>query len=170
MKKIYILDLVLLVSIITYFFSYSFLNYISNQALLISALYLASQIFINRKLKIIIRYTPEFAVSWKEYISLFYLLIGKIRFLLALFDDIKSSYWSIIFFGIMSFFIFNYSYISKEKLISNLNKIIDIDKIRDVEVYDKLYGIIYMDIYFKNKNEAKIKLTQKEYQYLKNKT
>lgn len=167
MKKIYIIDLIMLMLNIVSFFTYTyFIGNMSRTALIIYALFLTEQIFINLRLKIVMKYTPKFNHSWKEYLYIPALFLAKIQFILVLLNDTSWLYWSILHFGFLSLFILDYSYISSDKLIYNLNKAIDIKDINHIEIYDKLFSTIYIKGCVKNQKRIKFKLSKKEFEYL----
>ncbi|MGO1369681.1 MAG: hypothetical protein ACTHVE_09080 [Senegalia sp. (in: firmicutes)] len=69
-------------------------------------------------------------------------------------------------FGFLSLFIVDYSYISDDKLVYNLNKAINIEDIKHIETYDKLFSIIYINGYLKSQKKIKFKLSKEEFDYL----
>jgi len=100
MKKIYIIDLIMLILNIISFIGFTyFVGNMSGTALIIYSLFLTIQIFINIRLKIFIKYTPDFSASWKEYLYIFLLYLAKIQFLLLLISNLSWLNWSALQFG-----------------------------------------------------------------------
>lgn len=170
MKKVYIMDLSMLILNVMCLFGYIyFIKGISTIALIIYASFLTLQIFINLRFKIVMKYIPKFNPSWREYLYIFLLFLGKIQFILVLLNDTSWLYWSVLHFGFLSLFILDYSYISNDKLIYNLNKAIDLEDIKDIEIYNRLYSVICVNAYLESEKEIKFKLSKEEYQYLEDK-
>jgi len=167
MKKIYIIDLVMLIiNIISFAAFIYFIGNISRTELIIYALFLTMQIFISMRLKILMKYTPKSKPSGKEYMYIFLLFLAKIQFILVVFNNTMSLHWSVLHFGILSLFIVDHSYISNDKLIYNLNKTINIKDLKSIEKDDKLFSIIYINGYLKSEKKIKFKLTKEEFEYL----
>lgn len=171
MRKVYIVDLIILIVNIVCFFAYIYLkNDMSMIGLFIYAVFLVVQLFINLRLKIVMKFNPQFNLSWKDYLYIFLLFLANIQFLLVLLNNITWLYWSVVHFGFLSLFVLDYSYISNNKLIYKLNEVIDIGNIEYIEVQDKAFGDIYIYAYFKNTKKTKkikFKLTNEEYEYLR---
>lgn len=167
MKKIYIVDLIFLLINISSLFIYSiFINKVTIEAAFIYSLFLVLQIFLNLRFKAVMKYQPRFRPSWKEDLYIAALLLGKIQFMLVLFNDTSWLYWSVLQIGFLSVFILDYSYISDEKVICNLKKSIEIINIEHIEARDNLFSTIYIRAQLNNQEEIKFKLSREEYQYL----
>lgn len=167
MRKIYVLDLIMTIVNVICFFAYIyFKNDMTRMGLIVFSIFIVIKLFISLRLKTVIKYSPSFKLSWRIYLYIFLLLLANIQFLLVLLNNSKGLYWSVIHFGALSLFILDYSYISKNKLICRLDKIIDLEDIEYIEVRDKAFGDVYMNVYLSYGRKIRLKLTDEEYKFL----
>ncbi|MGO1369682.1 MAG: hypothetical protein ACTHVE_09085 [Senegalia sp. (in: firmicutes)] len=94
MKKVYIIDLIMLIlNIISFIWASYFIGDMSMTELIIYSLFLTAQIFISLRLRIFMKYTPDFKPSWKEYMYIFLLILAKIQFILVVLNNTISMHW-----------------------------------------------------------------------------
>ena len=170
MKKQYYLDLVLLIIILG--LSVYLLGQVNNPVytiILISFAVIFS--YINLRFRIIFKYPYEGKLSIGNYLGYFEILLGKLLYIIGLFNlTITNSDkpYNFIIYGFIPVIWYlsmfhNTAYIYNNYLIYNFSRVIDIQEIDRYEMKKKTLDTYFLIVHMKNKEVFKLGLNDSNY-------